>query len=155
MDPAAVVAVAAAVIAVAGAVAALWTRSMIRMVAAVGGVVVGVAGVALPAGGPALAGLLALGGAGLLVPLLAAVVVVDLDGRPQRTLRPWKLLMLLPLPLLGLLVIPHIAPGLPGSSPAPLSSSAGDATDAVLLALLALAASGPAVLLLARRREAA
>lgn len=143
---AAVVVVAA--LAVAGALIALFTWRLSSTVVAVLAVVVGSAGVGLATGGAPLAMLLLLGGVGLVVPVVAGVVVVDLDGRPPRTLRPWRLLILVPVVAAGVALLPLLDTM---TAPAPASTS----TDAVLLALLALAATGPAVLLLVRRREAA
>lgn len=148
VDSAAVVAAFAAAVTVVGALAAVWATRLAHMAVAVVAVVVGVAGVGLAAGGPALAALLALGGVGLAAPVVAAVVVVDLDGRAGRTLRPWKLLLLVPVPLLALLLFPQV----------PLVATFAPAqpdNGALLLALLALGAAGPAVLVLVRRRESA
>ena len=149
MEPS-VVAVIAAALAVVAAAATLWATRLSRVVVGSFVVAVAVSAVGLVCGGPGLFVVLALGASGLVVPALAAVVVVDLDGRQKRTLRPWKLLMLAPVPFVAMKLWPavpltHVAADVGGP----------DVAAAVELALLALAASLPAVLLLVRRRESA
>ncbi len=141
--------VVVALITLLGGIGALCTSRLSSTVVSVLVVVVGSAGLGLATQGPALAILLLVGGMGLLLPVAAGVVVVDLDGRPPRTLRPWRLLMLLPVVLTGFVLWP-----LPLAVVSRTTSSS-PTSDAALLALLALASAGPAVLLLARRREAA
>ena len=132
--------------AITGMFELLWATRLTRMVVAAFAVATAVAAIGLVAGGPGLFVVLALGATGLVVPALAATIVVDLDGRPNRTLRPWKLLLLIPLPLVGVQLW-QLVPTTPQPQPA--------SSEALLLALLALAASLPALLLLVRRRESA
>ena len=151
-DAPTVVASVCAVVAVGGAVVAFLVSKLSSTLVAVILVVAGCAGVGLATGGPALAALLLLGGMGVIVPVAAGIVVVDLDARPPRTLRPWRLLMLLPVPALVWSILPLFT-RVPTAVPAGLTT-ASSSTDAALVALLALAAAGPAALLLLRRREA-
>jgi hypothetical protein len=146
LTPTVLVTVAAAAVAVVGAAFALWTQHLPRMVVSLMAAVVGATGVALATGGTALALVVGVGGAGFVIPAAAAVVVVDLDGRARRTLRPWKLLLLAPLPVAAVALWPASL-GLPASSA--LRDDSGAA--ALPIALFALAAALIAGQLLVRR----
>ncbi|HEY1097752.1 MAG TPA: hypothetical protein VGF99_02445, partial [Myxococcota bacterium] len=79
--------------------------------------------------------------------VLGAMTVLEVDARPRRQLRPWKLLLLVPLVLLAV--------QLPTSTvlTAPAVDDPADGA-AVALTLLTIAAAALAVPLLVRRREA-
>ena len=90
---------------------------------------------------------LVLGAVAMSAVVLGAMAVLEVDARPARQLRPWKLLLLVPLALLAL----RLGPGLLAASAAPPSSADN---GALAIAFVTIASAALAVPLLARRREA-
>lgn len=90
---------------------------------------------------------LLVGAVAMALTVLGAMTVLEVDARPRRQLRPWKLLLLVPLVLLAV--------QLPTSTvlTAPAVDDPADGA-AVALTLLTIAAAALAVPLLVRRREA-
>ena len=135
------------VISVIASLAALIATSLERLAVAVATAGLALAGLGLAAGvGVDVAIIVGAGTVAIAVPIVAAVAVLEVDARPARRLQPWKVLLLAPVALL-------VWPLREASwTSLPVASDRAESA-AVLLALLAVAAAGPTVLLLGRRRE--
>ncbi len=136
----------AAIFAVGAAVFSLLTERLERMAVATAVIGLVAAFVAASAAAWPAAAILIGAGAISMAVCLAAVVVIEVDARPSRTPRAWKLLLLVPL---------GVAAGL-GFSVAPpevATTGASAAQEAVPLVALALGAVALAVPLIARRRQ--
>lgn len=92
---------------------------------------------------------LVLGAVAMTAVVLGAMAVLEVDARPTRQLRPWKVLLLLPLIAVAIRLGPDVA----AASHAAPTTTAG--SSALTLTLITIAAAALAVPLLARRREAA
>lgn len=148
------VAVCGVVCVLAGVMALLATR-LERMAVAL--IVIGVAEAALvvalqPTTTTALpvVAVLVLGAVAMTAVVLGAMAVLEVDARPTRQLRPWKVLLLLPLVVLAVRLAPDLTAAATTTSPKTPS------TDHRPLALtfMTIGAAAVAVPLLARRREA-
>jgi hypothetical protein len=145
-------------LAVVATCVALLTVRLERMAGATAVATGALALCATVAAGPALGGVVALGGVALFAPVAAGAIVVGLDGRPPRTMRWWKALLVAPLPVLAVAAALDAPSSTLAAAVQPAAAVAGAAptSDATagLLCLLALAAAGLSAVLLGRRREA-
>ncbi len=91
-------------------------------------------------------GVLLAGAVAMAATVLGAMAVLEVDARPTRQLRPWKVLLLLPLFLLALQLTRSVPTSAPTATPTNM--------PALALTLLTLAAAAVVVPLLVRRREA-
>jgi hypothetical protein len=143
-------------LAVVATCVALLTVRLERMAGATAVATGALALCATVAAGPALGGVVALGGVALFAPVAAGAIVVGLDGRPPRTMRWWKALLVAPLPVLAGVAVLDVPPATLAAALDPAVAGAAPTSDASagLLCLLALAAAGLSAVLLGRRREA-
>jgi hypothetical protein len=134
----------AVVVVIAGCAAfvALLTTRLERMAAAVGVVGSALSAHALAFSGPAAAAVLLVSTVAMMAVVLGAVAVLEVDARPQRRLQVWKLGLLVPLVVVGVLAGEHLEGG---------TLVAGGRATAI--AVLTLGVATVAVPLLVRRTQ--